>query len=138
MTILTSNTQGLYWLTRVDSFKHLLNGTAIALLIIIVIITIGSFMSADFDEFTYDKEKLKNRKSTREYFKSKIKWMLPLALSCCIVSVFIPCKNDIIFIVAGGKTMDFVESDTSINKIPAQTTKLITNYLEQQIKEAEK
>ena len=39
---------------------------------------------------------------------------------------------------AGGKTMDFIESDTSINKIPAQTTKLITNYLEQQIKEVKK
>ena len=52
-------------------------------------------------------------------------------------ALFIPSKNDVIFIIAGGKTIDFIKSDTSINKIPAQTTKLITDYLQEQINKNE-
>jgi len=49
-----------------------------------------------------------------------------------------PSKNDMILIYAGGKTMDYVQKDTSLQKIPYQTTAIISDYLDKTIKEMKK
>lgn len=49
------------------------------------------------------------------------------------IALLIPTKGEIIFISAGGKTIDFIKSDSSINKIPSQSTKLITDFMQDQI-----
>ena len=120
-----SNYAKLYWLTRLDSIVTVL----IFLLIICVVGLIMYFVSKvdcygdeEYDEF---------KKNYGGYKKTAI------VLGCISVGllVFLPSKDEVILIVAGGKAMDFVESDTSINKLPSQTTALITEYLDKQLKE---
>lgn len=52
--------------------------------------------------------------------------------------VFLPTQKEAIMIIAGGKTMDFIQKDTSVRKIPHQTTEFISEYLDKQIKELSK
>lgn len=123
MTILNNYSQ-LYWLTRLDGLKAMfltisvLSGIALGLTILF------SIIMADIES----EETIANVKKIRNYS------ILPFIISF-IFATLLPTKNEMIFIYAGGKTMDFIDSDTSINKIPAQTTKIITDYLEKQIKE---
>ena len=62
----------------------------------------------------------------------------PLLFISIVLATFLPSKDDMILIYAGGKAMDFVQADSSINKIPAQTTKFIKDYLDKQVKELNK
>ena len=123
MTILNNYSQ-LYWLTRLDGIK----GFSVTVLVICGILSIATFLWVAIEGNWMDEEKLNPLK----------KWRNGLFIATFVfglISIFIPTKNEMIFIYAGGKTMDFIDSDTSINKIPAQTTKIITDYLEKQIKE---
>lgn len=52
-----------------------------------------------------------------------------------LVLIFLPTRNEVIAIYAGGKTLDFAQQDSSLAKIPAQTTEVISNYLDKMIKE---
>ena len=54
---------------------------------------------------------------------------------CIIITNLIPSKKEAIVILAGGKTMDFVQSDSSLSKIPHQATTIISSYLDKTIKE---
>jgi hypothetical protein len=49
-----------------------------------------------------------------------------------------PTRNEAILIMAGGKTLDFAQSDTSLSKIPYEATEIISGYLEKSIKELKK
>lgn len=127
MTYLTTNTQNLYWLTRLDTFK----GIGIALMIIGLVATFILFISIQIEG--YDKE---GRQEMRQEYSWVRKITIPFIIFGGLTTLFLPSRNEVIFIIAGGKAMDFVESDSSLNKIPAQSTKLITDYLENQIKDA--
>ena len=51
-----------------------------------------------------------------------------------LISVLTPTKEEAVFIVAGGKVIDFVQKDSSINKIPGQTTSILSTWLDEQLK----
>lgn len=127
-----SNYSKLYWLTRLDG----INGFFIALDIIsgvlILAIIIGCFISSDFDEYKKESE-IKIRKELRQKIRKKIPLLSVLLSLGIIISIFTPTKNEAIFIMAGGKTMDYVQSDTSLSKMPYQATKIISDYLQKQI-----
>jgi hypothetical protein len=40
-----------------------------------------------------------------------------------------------IFIIAGGKTLDYVSKDKSLRKIPGQVTEITTEWLDKKLKE---
>ncbi len=126
-----SNYSKMYWLTRLDCINGLFIWLIIvsALTIIIFIIAKPVCISD-----VYEEEKIK----INQLFKKR-QWIIKLSVPVLIISVigitFLPTKNDIIYIYAGGKTMGFIQSDTSINKLPAQTTKIISDYLDKNIKE---
>lgn len=50
-----------------------------------------------------------------------------------MLEVFVPTKNEAIVIIAGGKTLDFIKQDSSLNKIPSQTTAIISQFLQNEI-----
>lgn len=120
-----SNYSQLYWLTRLDAiYVTLFIGlllSGLALIILHVVIAVES---------QWEDEKIVAK------WRKKLNKLLYIFIPCLLLSLFMPSKQEVIFIYAGGKTMDFIQSDTSINKIPAQTTKLITDYLDKQIKDA--
>lgn len=79
-----------------------------------------AFLSGDID---YEE------KSTKKNFR-----MFYVIYSISLIgAIFIPSKDEVVFIVAGGKTIDFIKNDSSINKIPSQTTKYISEILQKEI-----
>ena len=118
-------TTQLYWLTRLDGISTAFGVTSTILFVTSLILFIFYMCEATSD-YDVNKELVANFKKWLN--KSLIGFFVSL-----LFALFIPNKNDVIFIIAGGKTIDFVKNDTSINKIPAQTTKLITDYLQKQI-----
>lgn len=129
-----SNYLKLYLLTRLDG----VNGLLVAVIIIGIIAIIGfilfNLISRDFDEFHHGKE-LEARLSTRKTITGQLKWIVPVTIFSILFFTALPTQRDVIFIVAGGKTIDFIENDSSVNKIPKQTTLIISEFLEKQIKE---
>lgn len=84
-----------------------------------------------FTEIDYvDDGMLGFNKKYSKYKKSAIWILIISSLFMC----FIPTKNEALLIVAGGKTMDYIQSDTSLSKIPYQTTQALSTVLENEIK----
>ena len=129
-----NNYAKIYWLTRLDGINGFFIGMAIISIVLIIGIIIGGLMSKDFDEFYHD-EKLKSRIKVREQFTSKVKYLVFTFFLGTLVSIFLPTQKEAVMIVAGGKTIDFIQQDTSIRKIPEKTTLLISSFFDKQIKE---
>lgn len=122
-----NNYSKIYWLTRLDSIQGALIVLFTIIVIAFIIYFIGRGTSIDYDTEDYDAKFGKFRKPA-----------FIVAMISLLIITFLPSKNDMILIYAGGKTMDFVQKDSSINKIPAQTTKIISDYLDKTIKEMDK
>jgi hypothetical protein len=122
-----SNYSQLYWLTRLDNFQSFFQ-TAIGISIggIIIYLVFLLFASIEYDA---------------NEIHLKRKWIPKTFVFTIIFSgltlLFVPTKNDLIFIYAGGKAIDYVQEDTSLQKIPFQTTKIISNYLDSKLNELE-
>lgn len=126
-----TNQSSLYWLTRLDpilNMSSVLIAVSSVALIIFCIIIYGMIP----DMYNYTKERKK------ELFKSKRgirNAMITVLLISILIQLFLPSRNEAIFIVAGGKTLDYVQSDTSLSKIPYQATTIISQYLDNQLKQ---
>lgn len=123
----------LYWMGRLDGLKNIVIGLAITcILISIIAFIIVRFVSPDFDQF-YDEE-VKQRKKLRAMLIRKVYWIATSGLLLMLFNVLIPTKNEYIFIVAGGKTINWIKQDSSIYNIPGKTTELIYQFLDKEVK----
>ena len=129
-----SNYSKLYWLTRVDVFHDIILTICILSIVSVGITLLWCTLNAGDDDYSWNKGEIDNRRLRRIAVRKKWipKFVTTFIITLAVIA-FMPTKSDVIFIVAGGKTMDFVQADTSINKIPAQTTKIITDFLQKQI-----
>jgi hypothetical protein len=127
----------LYWLTRLDYLQGLFLSIGILALLSIIAIFIYCEASTDGD-YGYRDEKLTARIAFRKKLRLKIRWILPTGIFFFFLNILTPSQNEAIFIVAGGKTIDFIKSDSSINKIPEQTTKIVSDFLQKQIENIHK
>ncbi len=120
-----SNYSQIYWLTRLDYAQYLFITCSVLLGLFILAHLINHLvvLSGECDDIVM-------LKST---FKRSIV-ILSFSLSV-IAACLIPTKNDMIIILAGGKTLDYVQGDTSLSKLPYQTTKIISDFLDKSIKE---
>ncbi len=121
-----SNYSKLYWLTRLDYIQ----GTFVFLAIVFGIILIAYMIIRAIE--CYDKEDKKEYDSEYGVIRKLCYFILPISF---LVIMFMPSKTDMIIIYAGGKAMDYVQSDTSLAKIPYQTTSIITQYLDKELTE---
>lgn len=112
-----SNEAKIYWLTRLDYFQTALITIGGLMCVFVLVCYFWTFLEME-DNWDFPKKQ-------RKYM-----WIGGVIV---LISLFIPSKNEAILIVAGGKTMDFIQQDSSINKIPSQTTKIISNFLEKQL-----
>ena len=126
-----NNYSKIYWLTRLDSIENLFWVLMFLCGIVILVYWLILFLNADFEGADWPEQyKTKNGK------KPKIAtWIGVISM---FMLTFLPNKNDAILILAGGKTMDFIEKDKSMNKLPAQTTAIISKYLDNTLKEMKK
>jgi len=123
-----SNYSKIYWLTRLDSIQNLLVTITVLCVIVLFVYWLIYLLNSD-----YEGEEWTAEYRTNHSFKSRLSiW---LGLGSLLLLTLLPSKNEAILIIAGGKTMDFIEKDKSINKIPSQTTAIISKYLDETLKE---
>ena len=127
------NITKLYWITRLDSINNLFLGLMPISLVVVFIFLIGYPHVVNEHETVegYNKRLQDYKKSYRHYFIKAI-WTFCISM---LVLIFLPTRNEVIAIYAGGKTLDFAQQDSSLAKTPAQTTEVISNYLDKVIKE---
>jgi hypothetical protein len=119
-----SNTGSLYWLTRLDGINSFFNVLLFIGLVCFVIWVIAFFVQIDD----------MNDRLWKKFRGALLKIVIPTGI-VLLVDVLTPDRDEAIFIMAGGKTLDFAAQDSSLQKIPAQTTLIISRFLEGQIEE---
>ena len=127
-----SNYSKIYWLTRLDGINGFFIAIAVAGGLLTLAFLIYNLVEFGMDEY-YKGNELENRLSLRKKLRGKIKYTVSALIIGVLVSILLPTQKQAILILAGGKTMDFIEQDTSINKIPGQTTLIISEFLDNQI-----
>lgn len=125
------NYSKIYWLTRLDAIHTLFAVVVGVCFTALVLYYISLFVNNDY----MDEDDLKNYKKNWGKYKTGSFWA---GIIATLMLAFMPTKNDMIIIYAGGKTMDYVEQDSSLSKIPYQATKVISDYLDEQISEMKK
>ena len=112
----------IYWLTRLDGIHRLFD--TVALLAIIGLLIIMVIKLIDYIELNEG---------------TKRPWLVAICIFFLSISAvgktFLPTTKEAIFIVAGGKTLDYVSTDTSINKIPGKLANITTTWLDQKLNE---
>jgi|GEM_PF-2726065 len=120
----------LYWLTRLDY----LQGCFIALAIVsgIGIIAYHIYGACMADVNCWDE-------SEKREYRRKYKWkvnvagiLLPFSV---LIACMIPTRNEALVIMAGGSVMEYAKKDTSLQKLPYQATEIISQMMDEKIKE---
>lgn len=118
------NYSKIYWLTRLDYLQGIFIACAIVLGLLIVAHLVNHLIKIVEDAEIVILNSVFKRTITISFFCLSV-------IAACLT----PTKNEMILIYAGGKTMNYVQSDTSLSKIPYQTTSIISEYLDKSIKE---
>ena len=114
----------LYWLTRLDGLNSMAEVCSYLIGIALV-----------FTIIFYCVTKIEGDASYYNPLGKANNVLIPILVFSTLIQVFLPTKNEAMFIIAGGKAVNFIEKDTSINNIPEQTTAIITKYLDNTLKE---
>lgn len=121
-----SYTIGLYFLNRLDAFRTVLT----ILLVTGILGIIVYYVARAFSTVT---------KKDVDDFNTMYRWRRRTMFTLIFVGIggltFIPTTKQMIFIIAGGKTLDYVSKDQSLRKIPGQVTEITTEWLDNKLKE---
>lgn len=115
----------LYWLSRLDNLSCLFR--ACLIIGIITCLIMLAYRGMCHVEGAYYKP---------NYWRRSI--CIILFLIGLLGTVLLPTQKQVIFIVAAGNTIEFAQKDTSIQKVPAQATSLLSNWLEKEINNLKK
>lgn len=121
-----SYTIGLYFLNRLDAFRTVLT----ILLVTGILGILAYYVARAFSTVT---------KKDVDDFNTMYRWKRRTLITLIFVGIggltFIPTTKQMIFIIAGGKTLDYVSKDQSLRKIPGQVTEITTEWLDNKLKE---
>ena len=117
----------LYWLTRL----HVIENFSFTVVIIGSTFIVCRFIYNGITYYLEDEDA-----PSLKWYRHAFFW--PVYIGCIASLIFIPTQKEAIVIFAGGKTMDFIEQDSSITKIPAQTTSIISMFMEKEMLELRK
>lgn len=123
-----NNVEKLYWITRLDGLNGLLIFTIIASAFYILFYFIFCFVN----EEEYVDFPGKVVKSINNKFKYIA---LPVFVLSLLGYVFTPTRDEMILIIAGGETLDYVENNKSIQEVTDKAPEYILKYLNNQIDE---
>lgn len=123
-----SNIALIYWLTRLSSISDFF----LTLGVISALLISGGVFGYSFAILdSYRDEEKVEYKQKRKKFSNKI-WVPILFF---VLYILTPNTKEAMLIIAGGKTLDYVQSDTSLQKIPYKATELILKKMEDYIDE---
>lgn len=117
-----NNYEKLYWLTRLEGIQHF----SITMVIVGSIFIAARFIYKGIEYWSEDE-----KAPSLPWYNHAAFW--PIYILSIASLIFVPTQKEAIIIFAGGKTIDFIEQDSSITKIPAQTTSIISMFMEKQI-----
>lgn len=125
-----SNSFWIYLITRLDIFI----GLNIALAVISALIASITFLwkSIELDE-QYESERVKIASLNKQ-----IKFTFRICIIATFIASLLPSSKEAIFIYAGGKTMDYIQKDTSLQKIPFKATEIVIKKMDEYLNEGEK
>ncbi len=118
----------IYWLTRLSSISDLFFGLGmLSSIFIFVGVLAYTFMIMDFPS---DEDEIEYKQKRKKFFN---KIWVPILFF--VLNILTPNTKEAMLIIAGGKTMDYVQSDTALQKIPYKATELILKKMEDYIDE---
>jgi hypothetical protein len=121
-----SNTALIYWLTRLSSISDLFFGLGmLSGIFIFVGVLEYTFMIMDFPS---DEDEIEYKQKRKKFFN---KIWVPILFF--VLNILTPNTKEAMLIIAGGKTLDYVQSDTALQKIPYKATELILKKMEDYI-----
>ena len=123
-----SNIALIYWLTRLSSISDFFLTLGVISAAIISLGLIG--YSVALMDWPSDEDEIKYKQKRKKFFN---KLWVPILLF--VVYILTPNTKEAMLIIAGGKTLDYVQSDTSLQKIPYKATELILKKMEDYIDE---
>ena len=125
-----SNSFWIYLITRLDIFI----GLSMAFAIISALFTVVTYAwkSMEFSE-DYEGDKIKIARANKT-----IKLSLRICIIFTVVASLLPSSKEAIMIYAGGKTMDYIQQDTSLQKIPYKATEIVIKKMDEYLNEGEK
>ena len=121
-----NNYEKIYWLTRLDVIENFCT----------TLVVVGSIFIAARAVYQFIMHVEGDDNPALKWYKHLFFW--PIYIAAILGLVFIPTQKEAVVIFAGGKTIDFIESDSSIQKIPHQTTEMISKFMENEILEMDK
>lgn len=120
-----TNVEKIYWLTRLDVLNNGASGILAFSIVYGIFIGIMLLMGKDLVE-----------ESTMKKLTQHLKYIyIPLAIISGLVKAFVPTKEEMILIWAGGSTLDYVQENKELKEIPDKATKVIINYLDEKLNE---
>jgi uncharacterized membrane protein SpoIIM required for sporulation len=118
----------IYWLTRLSSISDLFFGLGmLSSIFIFVGVLAYTFMIMDFPS---DEDEIEYKQKRKKFFN---KIWVPILFF--VLNILTPNTKEAMLIIAGGKTLDYVQSDTALQKIPYKATELILKKMEDYIDE---
>jgi len=127
MNILTTNYSKLfYWLTVADNAKS-------SFVVFVTIFTIVAVVATICYIFNSE---LADTKEAQSMSRRWMWWSYPFCILFWFLYVFTPSKKDALLIVAGGQTLNFLTTDSSTKKIPAELSSFVLSELKNMAKEA--
>ena len=125
-----SNYFWIYLITRLDIFI----GLSMAFAIISALFTVVTYAwkSMEFSE-DYEGDRIKIVRANKT-----IKLALRICIIFTVVASLLPSSKEAIMIYAGGKTMDYIQQDTSLQKIPYKATEIVIKKMDEYLNEGEK
>ena len=123
-----SNIALIYWLTRLSSISDFFLTLGVISAAIVGIGFLGYSMAV-LD--CWDDDRIAKYKVARKKFINKT-WVPMLFF---VLYILTPNTKEAMLIIDGGKTMGYVQKDTSLQKIPYKATELVLKKMEEYIDE---
>lgn len=117
-----------YWLTVANNAKGFFWTFAIILTLCLVISVIAAAAGYDVPS---EKEK-----RYKDVARSWAKWLIPFVMLVWAGIVFTPDRKDVILIIAGGSTANFLTSDSNAKAIPSEVMIFLQNEIRALAEEA--
>ena len=127
---MNSNIFLIYLLTRLTYINYFILTLGIILTLIFATMIISCLINI---ELSYKEEDINNLKITRKKYTRKL-WIPGLLF---FMVTMIPDTKEALLIYAGGKTLDYVQKDSALQKIPYKSTELILQKIESEIEQTE-